>query len=46
MNGASALHGQATVRGWWVAITVPGIMRGFDAMHVGDNYLLVGADAS
>jgi transposase-like protein len=28
-----------------ITVTVPGVIRGFDAMHVGDNYLLIAADA-
>jgi hypothetical protein len=34
---AAALH---------MAVTQPGIVRGFDAMHVGDAYLLVSADGA
>ena len=28
-----------------IIVTRPGVVRGFDAMHVGDNYLLAAADA-
>jgi hypothetical protein len=29
-----------------ISVTAPGVMRGFDAVHVGENFLLVASDAS